>query len=306
MLNAMAWAAQGDVKGSKDHPMISRYAGSTISSYAVRAFDEGNLITGSVRTRGKLDDSNRLKLEGKIYRIVYTNPKGRSTLEVLRNYEQAMQKANFEILFTCKNNECGGRDFNHTVAPYTGKFGDNYRDQRYIVGKLARAEGDLYASIYIVRDTIHGGWQKNRVFSRIVVIETRPMQTGMVTFNVDAMAQEISQTGHIALYGIYFDTNKAIVKPESKPTIVEIAALLKKNPDLELVVVGHTDNVGSFDYNMGLSQRRAKAVAGTLVSEYGISAKRLQSWGVGYLSPVASNRSDEGRAKNRRVELVEK
>ena len=129
--------------------------------------------------------------------------------------------------------------------------------------------------------------------------------SNMVTIDANAMAREIDQTGRVALYGLYFDTAKATIKPESKPTLEEIAKLMQAQPELRVVVVGHTDNQGKLDYNMDLSQQRARAVIQALTQEHGIAAERLQDWGVGYLSPVASNRSEEGRAKNRRVELVE-
>ena len=86
----------------------------------------------------------------------------------------------------------------------------------------------------------------------------------------------------------------------------EIAKLLHQNKGLKLYVVGHTDNVGKLDYNMKLSKARADAVLKELVMKYKVSAQRLKAYGVGSLAPVASNKSDEGRAKNRRVELVER
>ncbi|RPI09882.1 MAG: OmpA family protein, partial [Actinobacteria bacterium] len=108
----------------------------------------------------------------------------------------------------------------------------------------------------------------------------------------------------VAVYGINFDTNKAAVKPESKAALDEIAKLLKSDAALKLKVVGHTDMVGSVEANMTLSQARAEAVVQALVGQYGIAAARLKGYGVGSLAPVATNDTDEGRAKNRRVELV--
>jgi OOP family OmpA-OmpF porin len=95
------------------------------------------------------------------------------------------------------------------------------------------------------------------------VIDAVPIKTGMVTIEAAAMAKGISSSGHVALYGIYFDTDKADLKPESQPTLQEIAKLLKQDPSLKLHIVGHTDNVGGFDYNIGLSERRAAAVVRT-------------------------------------------
>ena len=131
------------------------------------------------------------------------------------------------------------------------------------------------------------------------------METNMVTVSASEMATGIANTGSVALYGILFDFNSATVKPESMPTLEEIAKLLKGDPNLRLLVVGHTDNVGTFDFNKDLSQRRAAAVVQTLTSKFTVDAKRLTPFGVSFASPVASNKTDDGRAKNRRVQLVE-
>jgi OOP family OmpA-OmpF porin len=126
----------------------------------------------------------------------------------------------------------------------------------------------------------------------------------MVTVDATKMAKDIAATGRVALYGLYFDTDKADLKPESAPSLAEIAKLLKAEPNLKVYIVGHTDNVGVFDYNMSLSQRRAKSVVDQLVQSYGISPDRLKPAGAGMIAPVASNDDEAGRAKNRRVEIV--
>lgn len=126
-----------------------------------------------------------------------------------------------------------------------------------------------------------------------------------VVADAKAMLADIQTKGSASVYGIYFDFNKADIKPESEPAIKEIAKLLHENKTLKLYVVGHTDNVGSLDYNLKLSKARADAVVKELVTKYKISPERLKAYGVGSLAPVATNRTEEGRAKNRRVELVE-
>ncbi len=105
-------------------------------------------------------------------------------------------------------------------------------------------------------------------------------------------------------YGIYFDTGKSTIKPESAQAIGEIAKLLKADPGLKIFVVGHTDNQGGVESNIKLSQDRGEAVLQALVRDHGIAANRLGSYGCGLFTPVASNDTEEGRAKNRRVELV--
>ncbi|MFB3147461.1 MAG: DUF4892 domain-containing protein [Thermodesulfobacteriota bacterium] len=298
-----------DVSGSSDHPMVSRYDGSSIIDYDFREFDEYEILLGKVVHASGEPDNRKVEsseiLEGKVTRISYYLPEDRSTLEVFRNYEDALKVAGFEILFTCSKKECGGRPFNHEVVKYSGGFADNYSEQRFLAAKFARNEGDVYVSLYIVKNTSGGGKDRNHIYTQVDVIEVAPMQEAMVTVDADAMAEEIFETGSISIYGILFDFDKADIKPESAATIEEIATLLNNNPDLKLFIVGHTDNKGSLDYNMNLSQKRAGAVVDVLITEHGIETSRLTPKGLGFLAPVDSNKSEEGRAKNRRVELVE-
>lgn len=298
-----------DVEGSKDHPMVSRYEGSSIVDYDFREFDSYEILLGKVK-RDPENPSDTIEessenLEGKVTKISYYLPEDRSTLEVFRNYEDALKAAGFEILFTCANNDCGGRDFNHKVVEYKSGFGDNYSDQRYLAAKITRDEGDVYVSLYTVKNTSGGGPDKNHIYTEVDVIELAPMQEAMVTVDANAMAEEIFETGSISIYGILFDFDKADIKSESAATIKEIATLLNNNPDLKLFIVGHTDNKGSLDYNTNLSQKRAEAVVAILVSEHSIESSRITPKGLAFLAPVASNSTEEGRAKNRRVELVE-
>jgi OmpA-OmpF porin, OOP family len=139
---------------------------------------------------------------------------------------------------------------------------------------------------------------------RLTIVEKEVMKQE-VEANAEAMGNDINSTGHVSIYGIYFDTGKAEIKPESDEALGEIAKLLKDDAGLKVNVVGHTDNVGGIDSNMALSKARADAVVKALTSKHGIDAKRLRAYGVGSLAPVASNKTEDGKAKNRRVELVE-
>jgi outer membrane protein OmpA-like peptidoglycan-associated protein len=114
----------------------------------------------------------------------------------------------------------------------------------------------------------------------------------------------LKSNGHVAVEGIYFDTAKSVLKPESTPALQEVAKLLKADPSLKLWVVGHTDSVGAVDANMKLAQTRAEAVVAALTTTHGVAPGRLKGYGVGPLAPIASNDAEDGRAKNRRVELV--
>lgn len=138
---------------------------------------------------------------------------------------------------------------------------------------------------------------------RLNTIEKQAMQQEVVA-TAEVMGSDIHATGHVSVYGIYFDTAKSDIKPESDAAIAEIAKLLQGNPALKLYVVGHTDNVGSFETNMKLSRDRAEAVTRELIGKYHVTADRLKAHGVSSLTPIASNDTEEGKQKNRRVELV--
>ena len=130
------------------------------------------------------------------------------------------------------------------------------------------------------------------------------MDNSMVLVDAAKMASDITTSGHVALYGIYFDTASAAVKPEFDPSLREIAAMLTREPALRIYIVGHTDTQGGYDYNMSLSARRSRAVAEALATRYSVSIDRMHTAGAGFLAPVASNTTDDGRAKNWRVEPV--
>jgi len=143
-------------------------------------------------------------------------------------------------------------------------------------------------------------------YQKIFVLRPKPMEMDKVTVDAAALKNTLDAEGHVAVYGILFDTNKAGLKPGSAAALAEIAKLLKASPALSIYVVGHTDGVGGLDANLDLSRRRAEAVVKELVDKYDVAAARLSPQGVGPLVPLASNGAEAGRAKNRRVDLVKK
>jgi len=128
--------------------------------------------------------------------------------------------------------------------------------------------------------------------------------TQHIVADAAAFSSGLDKSGHVAVEGIFFATGKAVLEPASTPALDEVAKLLKGNASLKLWVVGHTDSVGKLDDNLALSKARAEAVVTALTTKYGIASARLKGYGSGPLAPVASNDAEEGRAKNRRVELV--
>jgi outer membrane protein OmpA-like peptidoglycan-associated protein len=139
----------------------------------------------------------------------------------------------------------------------------------------------------------------------LTIIESASVEQQIVA-DPKAMADDINTTGHVTVYGIYFDVNSFTIKPESAPTLKAISEIFKMKSKINLYVIGHTDMTGDLKHNMELSENRAKAVVDALVKDYGISAKRLTGKGVGPLCPVSTNKTVEGKQLNRRVELVER
>ena len=304
--------AQSDVERSEGHQIISRYPGSVIKWYDVQEFDRYKIAVGPVKGYRHIDDW--LAVEGKVTRIFYTLSGSRSSNEVYLNYLKALKKNGFEILadgmFGSSNvrGEIGARGWlgvyfrENTIPPrvqlLTGSSTSG--GSAFVAGKLTKNNATVYVAVSLAQ------YSDEKVFYMIDIIEEQPVEDEFIFVNADIMLNELKANGKIVLYGIFFDFDKANVKPESEPTLKEIANLLKNNLKLNLFVVGHTDMKGKLNYNLELSKRRADAVVNELVKNYSINSKRLSPDSVGPLAPVATNETEAGRKKNRRVELVAK
>ncbi len=286
-------AQSGDVAGSRDYPGIGRFTGSVITGYQVKDFDAARLQAAPFQN-GKATAERRI--EGRITRIAYRANPGPSTLEVSRNFENQLRTAGFETLVACDTDACGGIPFTEAIdvlpIPQMWIDGFNYR---YYADRKVEGGRETYAVVLTSKNN-------DDVYVQLVVGVVGAIENKMV--DAGEMAKGLREKGHIALYGIYFDTDKAMIKPESRPTLDEIAKLLRGQPQLNVFIVGHTDSQGTLDYNMDLSRRRASAVAAELAKSYQIANSRLGIAGVGFLAPIGSNATDSGRALNRRVELV--
>jgi OmpA-OmpF porin, OOP family len=281
----------------KDHPLVSRFPGSQVVEHKSLEFDEYQLALGPIMDTNKFTKDQHL--EGKVSEFKYSVPEAGSSLEIERAYETALRGNGFQVLFSCGGKQCFSDKFSYgyTNGSWGIWCGNCEQPMRYLAAKLARPAGDVYVSVVVEKDHYEGGtW--------LSIVEVKHMDEGLVRVDAAALARDIMETGHASLYGLYFDTGKSTVKPESDPTLAEIAKLLASNPQLKLDVVGHTDNIGTTASNMALSKQRADAVLQALVTRYHAPEERLQAAGLGPMAPIASNRSEDGRAKNRRVELV--
>ncbi len=288
-----AGAQTRDVMGAKDVAGIGRFVGSVITGYQIKDFDAARMQAAPFKD-GQPADARRL--EGKITRIAYRTNPGPSILEVFRNFETRLTKAGFETLLACETEACGGIPFVEAIdaLPIPQMWVDGFNYQ-YFAGRKAEGGRETYASILVSENN-------KEIYAQLTIAEVRVIEDKMVDAAV--MEKGLRETGRIALYGIYFDTDKAEVKPESRPTLEQIAKLLTAQVALNVFIVGHTDAQGPYAYNLDLSRRRAEAIAAEFVKNYRIGAPRLRTAGVGLLAPVGSNATEAGRALNRRVELV--
>lgn len=293
---AAGTASAADQPGGKDYPGIGRFAGSEITGYEARNFD-ALVIQAKPYKAGKPVDARRL--EGRVTHIAYRAPAGASIVEVFRNYTNKAAAGGFQTLLDCETDICGGMDFaaGVKVLPIPQMWFDGFKYRYYSARKAASAGApETYLSVVVSENN-------DTPYAQVSVVELGAMSDKMV--DAAKMAKGLADAGHIALYGVYFDTDKAVLKPESAPTLAEIAKLLKDNPSLKSVyIVGHTDSQGAYDHNMTLSRQRAEAIVAALVSKHGVAQGRLKAAGVGFLAPVGSNATDAGRALNRRTELV--
>ena len=268
---APAVFAQEDARGSKDHPLLTRYPDSHIVEY-VKNYNAEEFATGT-----KAGQPERKSIEGDVTVITYfhNNPeKQPSALQVIRNYQNAIKGIGGQVVYERMPKDGDGGET--TLKVTTG-------------GKEVWVR--LEPGIFSAPTQSYKLW----------IVEVAAMQQ---VVSANKLLEEINKNGFIALY-INFDTGKWDLKADGKATVAEIVTMLKGAPTLNIAIEGHTDNVGQAAANKSLSEKRAQSVMAAIVAG-GIDAKRLSAVGVGQERPIADNRGEEGRAKNRRVELVKK
>ena len=311
MFSLASTSMAADIPGAHDHPLITRFAGSSIIAYQQLPYDKAVLPLGPVKA-GTADQFTASDvIEGRITRIAYEAPSGKTVLEVYRNFAQALAKAGFKTRFECAEQACGnGADFSDRVIqpllePMHAR--NAMCNAHYAVGgnmhqltaRLDRPEGRVDVSLLVAQA------DENRPTGILLqIVEAQAMATGQVNVDAKAMSKGLSQQGHIALYGIHFATDSADLTTDSDTTLGQMAQLLKTEPSLKVFIVGHTDDTGDLNHNLMLSQKRAESVAKALTTRFGVAAQRVAAKGVASYAPVASNRDEAGRAQNRRVELV--
>jgi OOP family OmpA-OmpF porin len=267
-LVAVAASAQDDPPGSKDHPMFSRMPSYVIVDANVQDFGADDFNVGHDTTK---------HVEGQYSRIQYAVKEGgrkAGPLQIGRNYTDLLVK----------------------------------RGGKRLTEELSAGGGETTASMPVAGGRtlwLRVGVNNDGEQYELVVVEEAAMKQE-VAFSAGELADALNATGSIALHNVLFDTGTATLKAESAGALAPVGELLKNDASLNLEIQGHTDNVGQAPANLRLSQDRAAAVKAHLVQNFGIPAARLTTAGFGDTKPLAPNTSDDGRAQNRRVELVKK
>jgi outer membrane protein OmpA-like peptidoglycan-associated protein len=301
-----------DAPNARDHAVVSRYAGSWLVAQDIKEFDQAGLPSGA-------KDTDVAKFEGRVTRLFYIGPAGKSVTEVQRNYEQALERAGAVKQDSCAD-ACGSRSFKplrelpaNPQLPKAQLEGwspitllqqwQETGSERYWYGTLNASGIMLHVAVLSAKPgtvALAGKY----VATVVEIVEPKAMDGGKVTVDAAALAKGLQAEGKVALYGLFFDTGKSAVKPESKAQLDEMARVLQASAAAKVFIVGHTDNQGVLDANLALSKARAQAVVDVLTNAYKIDGKRLSASGVANYAPLASNASESGRARNRRVEMV--
>lgn len=257
-----------DAEGCKDHRAVPRYPGQVIVECDAKEFDAAEM---PLAAEGCGADKVE-RLEGKMSLVRYQNPEKVSALQIARNYERALKASGYQLLLRTRSNCNDGFE--------------------WVTARLRQKGSETWVSIR----------SEQGADTELRVVEVQALEQ-KVEIDAAGMLAEIERTGHVAVYGILFDTGKFTIRPDSEPVLRQIVTLLQDNPALKLRVEGHTDDVGTPAANLKLSKERAASVKAWLVKA-GIAGARLAAEGYGATRPIAGNDGDEGRAKNRRVELV--
>jgi len=305
-----AWA---DIPGSEDHPAVGRYPGAEITWQRVENFAQYQIPVGPVTGYRHIDEW--IEAEGRVTRTFYELTGARTHAEVWANYRDALTDGGFEIIaqgldparnvdighrrwlevyYRAVPFDAGGEPVNQLVAGKADQGGAGI-----VFGRRQRAEDTIYALVSLEQH------DADTVAILVDVVETKAVESGQVVADAEAIGRDLEDQGRVVLEGLYFDHDRDTLTAESAPALAEIAKFLASAPDKDFYIVGHTDNVGKFAYNLDLSRRRAESVRRALIDDYDITADRLHAHGSGPTSPRRSNVGDAGRAANRRVELVE-
>ena len=295
------------INAQDQNTLVSPYQGSTLMGSYSAQFSDLTMLANPIDA--KKNPSTILK-EGALISNIYKSPENISTYELYKSYSKLFTSADFDVLLDCKSPNCnvkrmanatyGYPNYIFQNRNYEGKI--NSSEKAYLTGwveyylsvKKTTSDATYYAMVLI---------SSERNLYSIDVLKVDKMEEGTVSLSPELLKEKIESEGKAVLEGIFFETGKAIIMEESNSALAQIANYLKENPTFQYYVVGHTDDTGNLEDNLALSQNRANAVIEALKT-LDVNTSNLKGHGVGPLSPESTNKSDAGKSKNRRVELV--
>ena len=316
-----------DVDGYEEHIILKKYKNSCVIGFNEVKYESVTLPIEQQFSGKK--ETKHLTVEGKITDILFAieNKNKATVLEVQRNYEAALKSSEMEIIYACNGKkDCfkygngrfvskipslGGvkylKEWEHQKLKHfrfamSGHNSNLNGDESYFIAQGKKNNKKYTIAILIRYNRTNWKSLSDNIFIFAKIIEEDIMETDQVS--VASIDEKIKNEGKKVFNNIQFDFGSAQLKKESQLIITTISEYLKENPNQTYYIVGHTDNIGSLPSNQKLSEDRAAAVKSSLISQHGISANQISAHGVGQLSPVAANTSEEGRALNRRVEIV--
>lgn len=267
------------------------------------------------------DGIKTIVAEGRVIREAWHLTGQATTLELLAPLRTQLTDQGYEILFECETQSCGGFDFRYeTDVISEPEMHVNLGDFRFISAQRDSDEGSDYVTLLVSRSSSTGYVQ----FVKVTPSDTAPtteadlatkspsglavmpsaLPSAITSFASEGIAADLERIGRTILSDLSFETGSSRLTDTTFASLDELATYLRENPERKVTLVGHTDASGSLDANIALSRSRARAVQERLISTYDIPGAQLEADGVGYLMPLASNLTDEGRAANRRVEVV--
>ena len=295
-LIAMVLAATTAHAAGEDHSMVQRFPESKVIKRSVRNLEAYWIPLGRLSGDGQAGKSQ--VVEGKWTHVTYSNPAKSSVIAIGRRYDQQLRDAGFEIGYDCRDGECGpgGRKTN-------GDWWDPNYQRRYLVARLKRDQGDVWACVHVHAKGPNVPGQHD-----VDVIEAKPEPREMPMTrdesNPDWIEKELQDHGRVALYGIGFDAKRGGVLPTSDATLKAVAEFLGRDANRRLLVVVHTGDRVHWKTGVQASRRQATALLTTLVRKHGVPAARVAGDGVGPLAPAAPGPGTPKDAGAARVELV--
>lgn len=299
-----------DAAGALRFPAGSSQGYEEVLSETTAHIPVGPFVNGGIDTR---------TADGVVTRRVWKTPPNMTNTQVLlAALRQQLKEGGYSVLFECETRDCGGFDFRfETDVIDEPDMHVDLGDFRYLSAARKQGDDEEFVGLLVSRSPEHGFIQVTRAGLDPELAGTGSLSSKSPEPEVSAdtgteviaatdldIASSFATTGSAVLEGVTFRMGSAELDGNPAKSLTELALFLRANPEKSVILVGHTDASGSLSGNVALSRKRAESVLRQLTSDYGVNTGQLAAEGVGYLAPRATNTTQEGRNRNRRVEAI--